>query len=157
MEQLKPSQENNIENFDNWVKPDISKEGGEFLRTVHSFYDSGFESNQDFIKEIKDRYQKTDIKELDLNLWNILENTDSINLKRNDWYSLQNKLEDRRDWRTIKNSFESGGKMESPIVAELPNGIFHLVSGNTRLCLSKIIGIIPKVIIVKFPKEGFKG
>jgi len=61
-----------------------------------------------------------------------------------------------RDWKSIKDAYERDTSMEAPIIAKLPNGIFHLISGNTRLCVARVIGLIPKIVLLNFPEEYFK-
>ena len=157
-EQLKP-QENNLENFNNWIKPDISKEGGEFERVIATFYGKNLTDEQDLMFELKKIYEKSSILNLEKDLWEKLENIDSKDedMQEGDWGKIEKlAAKSRRDWRMIKNGYESNKEMECPIIAELPNGVFHLVSGNTRLCTAKVANIQPKVIIMKFPDEGFK-
>lgn len=58
-----------------------------------------------------------------------------------------------RDWKSIKEACENNQSLPAPIICKLPNGKFHLTAGNTRLSVAKVLGEIPKVVILELPES----
>ena len=139
--------------FTNWIKGPIENEGGEFLRVLETFYGKEkLEQQRDtFYRLIIESYTNNEMIELDDNVWSKLNNTDSHNIKSGDFQKIEELIGNRRDWRLIKNLFEKNQEVEASIIAHLPDETYHLVSGNTRLCIAKALDIKPKVIIIEFP------
>jgi|AntRauTorckE6833_2_1112554.scaffolds.fasta_scaffold73962_2 hypothetical protein len=143
--------------FENWNKPQMRKESGEFQRVVSTFYNSELLEDRDLIDSLTNQYETADITDLDSKIWSVLQNTDSVVLEKDQWGELGEKMDSHgRDWKSIKDAYERDTSMEAPIIAKLPNGIFHLISGNTRLCVARVIGLIPKIVLLNFPEEYFK-
>lgn len=53
-----------------------------------------------------------------------------------------------RDWRSILKAFEAAGNLSAPVVIVLPNGVNHLMSGNSRLMMCRAIGKPARVLFV---------
>ncbi len=147
--ELKPK----IPEYSNWIKGPIENEGGEFLRVFKEFYDkSDFEKRKEFIYDsVRKSYAETSPQDLSESIWSNLKNTDSQDIKTGDLKKVESLIGDTRDWELIVNSFKINKNMKAPIIAILPNGEYHLISGNTRLCVAKALGIKPQVIFIKFP------
>lgn len=46
-------------------------------------------------------------------------------------------------------------QFEAPIIFEM-NGVYHKVSGNTRLMVARTLGLRPKAIFIKFNSQDEK-
>ncbi len=145
---------NKIEkHFTNWIKGAIENEGGEFHRVLETFYgkEKVEEEKYNLSKLIRENYANAELQDLPDTIWLQLENTDSLDIGVGDFLKINEIIGDKRDWRSIKNLFEKNQKVEASIIAHLPDETYHLVSGNTRLCVAKALNIKPKVIILEFP------
>lgn len=142
-----------LKEYANWQKVDLKKEGGELIRTLKLTYGEDFtiDKNRELFSRIVDAYDSAELKALDDSIWSELENTDSHDIRIGDFEKIENLIGDRRDWSSMKDSFDNQKDVEAAIIAHLPNDTYHLVSGNTRLCVAKALGIKPKVIILEFP------
>lgn len=149
----KPKENNQEKTFTNWTKGPIENEGGEFRRVLETFYDRDkLEEQKDrFYSFIKESYASSELVELEDAIWSKLENTDAHDIGSGDFQKIEELVDDRRDWQLIKNNFTDNKEVEVPIIAYLPNGTYHLVSGNTRLCVARALNIKPKVILIEFP------
>lgn len=138
--------------FNNWVKADISKEAGEFERVIQNFYPNLI-SHEEIINFIKNEYETIEPVELDNITWQYLENTDSSSIAVNDFEKIKEIANQvGRDYESILNGLRNNSEMERPIIIQIPGENPHLVSGNTRLCLSKVLNIIPEVYILRMHK-----
>ena len=88
-------------------------------------------------------------------LWSKLENTDSYDIKSGDWEKIEEYINfsniengSNRDWNDLKQKIEQGQQVDAPIILKYDD-TFHLVSGNTRLMVSRALGKTPKVLIVE--------
>lgn len=85
---------------------------------------------------------------LEKNIWKILDNTD-FNVKTRD--EVKQKLidygRDPLNYDSIVSEIKRG-IWYPPLILKLPNNKYYLVSGNTRLIVSKVLGIRPIVKIV---------
>ncbi len=129
--------------------PNIKSELGEFDRVADTF---GLES------DVLVFLAKTEGKMvvLDDAMWVHLHNTDSINITKGDWETVDanvqegNKSADKpRDWKFLKHKIESGIKLDASIIMKYGD-LYHVVSGNTRLMVSKALGINPEVLIFEY-------
>ncbi len=141
-------------NIPEWIRPNLQKERGELMRVTSGFL--GREANEEtirFLIEILEHSQMTELSDAD---WQALENTDSfqnvalgqiekaekINAKYNEVLEGENK----RDFTKLLAGFNSGNKMECPVIVRNGNGTLHLVSGNTRLMITRALGVRPKIV-----------
>lgn len=122
-----------------WFKPDLSEEHEEIERTSEEL---GID-----LQEIKDGYKNGSLKELNNDMWQKMENTDSWDIKD---------LEDARryaeeygkDIENIIDGFKGGKRLPAPIVLIKDDGPY-LIAGNTRLMVAKALKVVPKVVIVR--------
>lgn len=122
--------------------PNIEKEEGEFDRVAEEF---GIETSV-----LMFQARNGELVQLDKDLLNKLENTDANTFEVGDWSAVQDHSNPdgvhKRDWEEIKRKMESGEVLDAPIIMKFGNR-YHLVSGNTRLMVSKAKGIYPKVLM----------
>jgi hypothetical protein len=91
--------------------------------------------------------QNGDLVTLEENVWSSLENSDSPTIEIGGWEQVQElSSQVNRDWENLKNKLEQGTVLQAPIVMKFGDS-FHLVAGNTRLMVSKAMGITPKVLL----------
>ncbi len=135
-----------------FVFPNLKDESGEIKRVAQIY---ALENQQDFIRKFLDASIKSEVADLTEQIWSKLENTDSFNIKSGDFDMVSEQIifsnsENgySRDWQDIKQKMEQGQEIDAPVVLHY-NNTFHLVSGNTRLMVSRAMGIIPKVLIVE--------
>lgn len=142
-----------LKEYGNWQKVDLQKEGGELLRTLKLAYGEDFtiDQNKEFFRKIVDSYDSTELQVLDDRIWLQLENTDSWDIPIGDMERVEKTIGETRDWATLKDSFKKNNSMEAPIIGHLPDGKYHLISGNTRLSVARASFLRPKVIIIEFP------
>lgn len=158
MEQF-PQKNNNQEKieFNSWKKVNPQEEGGEFERVFKEFYNQELQDNQKLIDFIINNYESSEPIILNNDLWAQLDNSDSYYFNTGEWLEMAQKMESHdRDWQSIKSGYENGLDVDLPIIAKLPNGIFHLISGNTRLSVARVMDILPQVIVIDFPVEDFQ-
>lgn len=129
----------NLPTSEYFKKPEFNDEFGEFQRTAEVFGID--ESALLFLAE------EGQLEVLSEEAWFALENTDSFDIEIEDWKSVEEHStihEVRRDWESIKEAMESGHTLPAPIILRSKER-YYLVSGNTRLMVSRAIGIAPKV------------
>ncbi len=122
-------------------RPDFNAEIGEFERTAKVF--GVDESALLFLAE------EGNLIDLSEEVWANLENTDSFEIGLGDWGVVESHtvvLEPQRDWKSIQDSLINKEKLPAPIIVKKDNS-YYLISGNTRLMVSRALGIIPKVWI----------
>ena len=125
--------------------PDIKIERGEFERVGDTF-------NVDtdalmFIAEEEGR-----LAPLNEDVWSVLDNTDSNQLKKGDWDSVKACSEAQariRDWEKFKRLEENGVPVDAPIIMKFGD-TYHLVAGNTRLMVARALGTTPKVLLFEY-------
>lgn len=135
-----------------FIAPDIQAEEGEFDRVGKEF---GMESDVlMFLAKEEGKLQM-----LDNTLWSRLTNTESTDILKGDWDVINaiiehsnTTAENPRDWKDLKNKIESGTKLDAPIIMKYGE-TYHLVSGNTRLMVSKALGINPEVLIFEYKEN----
>jgi hypothetical protein len=74
-----------------------------------------------------------------------IEDVESITEKYNESLSSENK----RNVQSIVDGFQEGKEMEMPIIFKNETGQLHLISGNTRLMVARVLSIRPRVLIVE--------
>jgi len=137
----------------NWYKDAFNNEVGEFERVVNDLT-ADRESDDEWemmFDKLKKSYNNEPIKVLDDSVWAKLENTDSwstttIN-KVNKAIFDNSKGSGKRDIYDVISEI-LGNKTRCPIILKNKSG-YTLIAGNTRLMACRLIGIRPKVIVVK--------
>lgn len=56
-------------------------------------------------------------------------------------------VEAPRDWQLLKSKIENGESLDAPIICQKGDRL-HLVSGNTRLIVTRALGMLPQVLLV---------
>lgn len=122
-------------------RPDFNSEIGEFERTAKVF--GVDESALLFLAE------EGSLVDLSEEVWESLENTDSFDIEKEDYGAVAShaaSAEPKRDWQSIVRAVLDKEKLPAPIIVK-NNETYYLVSGNTRLMVSRAMGINPKVWI----------
>ena len=132
-----------------YVFPMIEREIGEIERVAQLFAPN---TQEEFIQKFISHAHSTHITLFDEDSWKILENSDSFGISVHDWaevahHAVQGHTDHPRDWKDIKEKLEKGIAVDAPIILKR-GGVFHLVSGNTRLMVARALGIKPAVLIV---------
>jgi len=82
-----------------------------------------------------------------------MENTDSYDVSTmEDAVELAERY--KRDWRSIKNAYETRGTLPAPIVIMKPNGALYLVGGNTRLIVARAHNTMPEIFLAQIDNEN---
>lgn len=142
-----------LSSFTNWTRPDLNKEKGELKRVAREFL-----GREDAVKELRDSLERSNVVELSESDWESLENTDSFHNVRfgsiddarkiTEEYNMLLDEDSRRDFDALLEGFTENKEMQCPTIVK-KGGKMHLISGNTRLMISRALGIRPKVIIVE--------
>ncbi len=128
-----------------FIFPSIEKERGEIERVAHLFSTA---NTDEFVSKFIEVAQVSELKPISEEEWLKLENTDSIDISNGDWEGVRKNAESvKRDWETLKTKIESGENLDAPIILKIGETL-HLVSGNTRLMISRALGIVPKILMV---------
>lgn len=137
----------------NWIRPEIKKEMGEIKRVLQYFL--GLEVTSESVDYLVKIIEKSEPVKLTTDIWQNLENTDSWhNIEYGEVEEVYKKIEKsnqklepryRRNAYTIVKGMKSGN-MEMPIIIK-KEGVYHLVSGNTRLMVCRALKITPQVVI----------
>lgn len=120
-----------------WQMPNILEERGEITRQAQ-------ELRMDW-RQLMNPIRQSRLTFLDDNTWANMHNTESTDPN----LSLQQLLSwDHRDVSRILQAFQTGGSLPAPIVLVHENNIICL-AGNTRLSVCKVLGVRPKVLMVR--------
>lgn len=146
------------ENSVNWVRPNLQNERSEIERTLREFV--GLEPTDVDIEGVIEIIQSAPMVDLEDEEWEKLDNTDSFHNVRPDHIEDAQKITEeynqdvargnQRSVDTLVEGFTNGKEMETPVILRKETGETHLVSGNTRLMISRALRIKPKVIIAEF-------
>jgi hypothetical protein len=128
-----------------WEKPSFGEEREEFERTA--------EELDLKLEKLHDAFKNGNLRLLPKSIWEKLNNTDSI--KTDSFDSLVQVLqkykkkdpEFERDWLGMKNAYKKGLPMKAPIVLK-HKGEYHLIAGNTRLMVARVLGVQPFVFLI---------
>lgn len=122
--------------------PNIEKEEGEFDRVAGEF---GIETSV-----LMFQAHNGELIQLTEDLLNKLENTDANTFEVGDWDAVHDHSNPdgvhKRDWESLKVKMDKGVVLDAPIIMKFGDR-YHLVSGNTRLMVSRAKGIYPKVLV----------
>ena len=123
-----------------WYKPDLSEEHEEMERTSEEL---GID-----LQEIIDGYKNGSLEKLNNDIWQMMENTDSWDIK--DLEEARRYAEEYgKDIENIIDGFKKGKELPAPIVLIKDDGAPYLIAGNTRLMVAKALKVVPKVVIVR--------
>ncbi|MBP6912757.1 MAG: hypothetical protein KBB86_02380 [Candidatus Pacebacteria bacterium] len=141
--------------YPEWVRPNLEEERGEVERVVLEFL--GKEITQENINQVIKILESAPLVDLSDKDWEVLENTDSFHNvkfghlkdaeKITEEYNLDLAPNNKRNFKNLLAGFQGGRKMKAPTILRNSAGKLHLVSGNTRLMISRALGIRPKVAI----------
>lgn len=141
--------ESNIEqDSTHFIFPSFKDEIGEIERVQKHF---GIKA-ENFVEKFLERARRTELVRLSDEVWGSLENTDSRsdNILRGDWQAVEehsNAPEVKRDWQSLKAKIQTGMPVDAPVIARRGESL-HLVADNTRLMVTRALGIYPEVLIV---------
>jgi hypothetical protein len=136
-----------------YKKTKFEDEMDEFDRVVSEFSngtDEDWDSKYSEVKKIYAKSTKIDLSEL---IWQKLENTDSY--RSDTLEKIQKAVKSntassgKRDIAAVIKEYNSNS-VRAPIILSYGDGKkYTLVAGNTRLMVARMLGIKPKVVIVK--------
>lgn len=129
-------------------QPDIFREKGELERVAKKF---GIDSSV-----LLYQAQQGNMRTLNETDWCTLDNTDSYYIESGDWETVASHAQEQeivRDWESIKTALETGTQLDAPIIMKIGDQT-HLVSGNTRLMVSRALGIKPQVWVFEVDAGG---
>lgn len=134
--------------------PDFSsqQEVGELERVADTLNP---EDPETLIRLFHERSQNAEVRILDEDLLSHLENTDAGDITSGDFETVASKMKEmadqdplqKRDWEGLKEKMKKGGEMDMPVIIKYGEKM-HLMSGNTRLMVSRALGSMPKVVLV---------
>ena len=135
-----------------WIKDPFISEQAEFERVAKDYSGDSKKSYQETFKDLKARYAGSSLFKLMYTDWRGMLNTDSWEtdtVKKMDYaISWGGHLEGPRDAGRIFYQYASL-KVSSPIALRLGNGKLELIAGNTRLMGARVLGITPRIVIIK--------
>ena len=119
--------------------PDIFAETGELNRVSEEF--------EIDLSVLEYQAQNGELVSLEKDVWDNLENSDSPTIEIGNWDQIEElSSQVNRDWEDLKNKLGRGTVLEAPIVMKF-GARYYLVAGNTRLMVSKAMGIVPKILL----------
>lgn len=130
-----------------FVFPDIESEIGEIERVAATF---SADNQSGFINRFMEKAKAGHLTPLSEETWLKLENTDSFGILAGDWNEVEYHAKAEpvlRDWQALRDKIIGKTPVDTPIIAKIGDTL-HLVSGNTRLMVSRAAGIRPEVLIV---------
>ncbi len=123
----------------------MAHEEGELDRVTELFAKKDPEK---FKREFDRLFHSQPLVEFSEDVWQKLENTDSLQIKKGSWKLVEEIIKDSRDWKRLRLQMVQGHEIKAPVAVEV-GGTLHLMSGNTRLMVARALGITPQVLIVK--------
>jgi hypothetical protein len=124
--------------YSNWIKPSLNDEYEEMERTSEHL---GIP-----LEDLVDAFNKGKLVTLTDDIWDNLDNYTEVN-SMDDIESILTG-ENQRDYKRIVMGFENNESIPAPIVMK-QGDYYYLVGGNTRLMLSKVLGIRPKIYVLE--------
>ncbi|MFM7088371.1 MAG: J domain-containing protein [Candidatus Paceibacterota bacterium] len=135
-----------------FIFPNIKSEIGEIERIANLYSP---ENPKEFMMKFFETAKDSKLVTLSEELWSKLENTDSYDINKNDWGTVaehtnyyNKETGSNRNWSDLREKIENGTPVDAPIILD-HLGTLHLVSGNTRLMVTRATGKKPLVLIVK--------
>ncbi len=130
---------------DIFILPKLESEVGEIERVAGVF---ARKNASGFVSSFMATAKVSELVPLSEEEWVKLENTDSYDIPTGDWGMVKYHADaENRDWQSLKIKMEIGESLDAPIILKIGETL-HLVSGNTRLMVSRAMGIVPKVLLV---------
>ncbi|PIR37254.1 MAG: hypothetical protein COV34_03470 [Candidatus Zambryskibacteria bacterium CG10_big_fil_rev_8_21_14_0_10_42_12] len=123
-----------------WIKPRFRDEFGEFQRISKHFGIPLWKLLYWFFMGRMVR--------LSDNVWSAMENTDSWDTTTLESVRYHADHIGRDVERILSALSNPHGQLPVPVVLCLPDGRYHLVAGNTRLMVSRALGIKPTVLVI---------
>jgi hypothetical protein len=118
---------------------DVEEEHDEIYRAASELGVNG--------EELKSKIKSAKPQRLSNEIWSQLQNTDSWEISsKEDVDKLSKKY--NRDADSIRDAFKNGKALPTPMIAKKGNE-YVLIGGNTRLMVSKEMGIKPFVVIAE--------
>jgi hypothetical protein len=132
-----------------WVKDNFSVEEHELKRTAAKFSDNDKKVTNENLNYLKKIYSTTFATPLSISDWRRMTNTDSFTTTTVEKMNIA--LERNNAPRDIGRIFTQYAslKVSCPIAIRLGNNSLELIAGNTRLMAAKVLGVTPKIIILK--------
>jgi len=123
-----------------FIAPDVFAELGEFQRVGELF---GIDSaTLMYVAQTEG-----ELVLLRNSVWEQLGNTDSHNIDAGDWDTVAHHSDAvKRNYIDLRNKIQVGHQIDAPIILKYRSE-YHLVSGNTRLMVSRALGIMPVVLL----------
>lgn len=124
-----------------WIMPNIEDEMNEIERTAD-------ELNID-LNNLIQATKMSKLVPLDEITWRSMKNTDSYHeIEKGDMEKVYRFADDyQKDVGSIVDAFQQGGTLPSPIVL-IQNNEPYLIGGNTRLMVSRAMGVQPMILKV---------
>lgn len=132
-----------------WVKDPFISEQDEFERVAKDYSGDSKELYQENFKYLKARYAGSSLFKLMDTDWRKMSNTDSWTTDTVN--KMENAISRNNAPRDVSRIFYQYAslKVSSPIALRLDNGELELIAGNTRLMGARVLGITPKIVIIK--------
>jgi len=132
-----------------WVKDPFISEQDEFERVAKDYSGDSKELYQENFKDLKARYAGSSLFKLMDTDWRKMSNTDSWTTDTVN--KMENAISRNNAPRDVSRIFYQYAslKVSSPIALRLDNGELELIAGNTRLMGARVLGITPKIVIIK--------
>jgi hypothetical protein len=140
-----------------WTKDRFDQEIGEFKRFTVEYVEPTPQALKEGLDYLRKKYDRAQPKILLDNKWKNMQNTGSWNTDSIDKI-FKNLKRDRikRDVSRVVTQFfgtgvidEPNGTVSCPIAVKMGDGSTILVAGNTRLSMSRALGIRPKIIEIE--------
>lgn len=131
--------------------PNIEAERGEFERVAEKF---GVECDTLMFLAEEEGRLVTLGDEVWVGLFG-LDNTSSKSIGFGDWVGVEHALREdgvERNWKELREKMKNGEVLDAPIIMKI-GGLYHLVSGNTRLMVARALGMTPKVLIFEYKHD----
>ncbi|MEX0918323.1 MAG: hypothetical protein WDZ93_04170 [Candidatus Paceibacterota bacterium] len=148
-----------VTNSPTWVMPDFrsSQEVGELERVTKLFRPNDVHG---LTHRFYERVASASVVPLTQELLATLDNTDAADVKQGDFETVAMHVDagmsddsgNKRAWEALKQKMELGAEMDMPVIVKI-DGVYHLMSGNTRLMVTQALGIVPDVLIVDLTDE----
>jgi hypothetical protein len=107
------------------------------------------------LDDLLDAAESGKLQLLNDDLWGQLHNSESFSIDKGEWDKVAAIANEHgKDWQTPKKELESQKTLSAPIIVKQGER-YTLVSGNTRLLVSRALGITPTVLVfeVVAPEE----
>jgi hypothetical protein len=139
----------------NWKKVPYESEVGEFRRITTEILKKNSKFTNAYVSSyLKKEYNKKRPTSLSFSMWKNLSNTDSYQVANfTDIDEAIRKNEPSSGKRNMLVVLDEilGKTVRCPIILRYSSTDYTLIAGNTRLMAMKVIGIMPKVIVIDAP------